>query len=107
MDDVEDAAVDTLVIYTLSRCCVSRSRSPVARLPRAIWGGSGSQYIYRLLFGNRPDLCKKILHLERDAFISLVKIFKVRDYLKEGWFLRAAEILAMSLFIFARGASYR
>ena len=70
-------------------------------------GGSGSQYIHRWLFGNRPDMCRKVLRLERDAFISLVKIFIVRNYLQEGRFIRTAEILAMSLFIFARGASYR
>jgi len=107
MNGEEDAAVDTLLLYTFTRFRVSRSRSPVARLPRAIGGESGSQYIHRLLFGNRPDMCRKVLHLDRDAFISLVKIFIVRDYLKEGRFIRATKILAMSLFIFARGVSYR
>ena len=52
MNGEEDAAVDTLLMYTFTRFHVSRSRSPVARLPRPIGEGSGSQYIHRLLLGN-------------------------------------------------------
>jgi len=36
-----------------------------------------------------------------------VNIFIERNYLQEGRFIKVAEIIAMSLFIFARGASYR
>ena len=47
------------------------------------------------------------MRIQRDVFIALVNIFIERNYLQEGRFIKAAEILAMSLFIFARGASYR
>jgi len=41
MNGEEDAAVDTLLVYTFTRFRVSRSRNPVARLPRAIGGEVG------------------------------------------------------------------
>jgi len=59
-----------------------------------------------LFFGNRLDLCLKALRLERDVFVQLVNIFIERDYLKEGCFLKAVEIVVISLFILARGANY-
>ena len=84
MNGEEDAAVDTLLMYTFTCFRVSHSRSLVAGLPRAIGGESGSQYIHRLLFGNRPDMCTKVLRLERDAFISLVKIIYSAELFARG-----------------------
>jgi len=49
----------------------------------------------------------EVLRLERDVFVNLVNIFIERDYLTECCFLKAFEIVAMSLFILARGASYQ
>ena len=46
MNGEEDAAVDTLLMYTFTRFRVSRSRSPVARLPRAIGGGEVGHNTY-------------------------------------------------------------
>ena len=47
-----------------------------------------------------------MMHLERDVLVNLVNIFIEREYLQDSSFIKAAEILAMSLFIFARGTSY-
>ncbi|KAJ8431551.1 LOW QUALITY PROTEIN: hypothetical protein Cgig2_029580 [Carnegiea gigantea] len=45
------------------------------RLPRAIGGESGTKYIHRLLNGSCPDLCCKVLRLDKDVFTHLVNIF--------------------------------
>ena len=75
-------------------------------MPRAIGGESGAKYIHRLLNGNRPDLCRKVLRLDKDVFTHLVNIFIERRLLKYGRFIKAAEIVVITLFILARG-SYR
>ena len=108
MDEVEDQAIDTVIGYTRERYLQDRPRFTFKeRLPRAVGGESGAQYVHRLLSGNRPDLCRKVLRLENDAFIHLVRLFMERGLLQEGRFLKAAEIVAMTLFRLARGASYR
>ncbi|KAJ8438634.1 LOW QUALITY PROTEIN: hypothetical protein Cgig2_016380 [Carnegiea gigantea] len=108
MDEVEDQAVDTIIGYILERYLANRPRSTFKeRMPRAIGGESGAQYIHRLLSGNHPNLCRKVLRLEKDAFTHLVSIFMERGLLEEGHFVRAADIVAMTLFRLARGASYR
>ncbi|KAJ8431069.1 hypothetical protein Cgig2_017065 [Carnegiea gigantea] len=108
MDEVEDQAIDTIISYTLERYLVDRPRSTFKeRMPRAIGGESGAQYIHRLLSRNRPDLCRKVLRLEKEAFTHPVSTFIERGLLEEGHFVKTAEIVAMTLFILARGASYR
>ncbi|KAJ8434238.1 hypothetical protein Cgig2_031902 [Carnegiea gigantea] len=107
IDEVEDQAVDTVIGYILERYLANRPHSTFKeRMPRAIGGESGAQYIHRLLSGNRPDLCRKVLRLEKDAFTYLVSIFMERGLLEEGHFVRAVEIVAMT-FRLARGASYQ
>ncbi|KAJ8436074.1 hypothetical protein Cgig2_000370 [Carnegiea gigantea] len=89
-DKEEDHAIDTIVGYTLERYHVERPRSTLKeRLPRAI------------------DLCCKVLCLEKDVFTHLVSILMERSLWKEGCFVKAAEIVAITLFILARGASYQ
>ncbi|KAJ8435033.1 hypothetical protein Cgig2_027242 [Carnegiea gigantea] len=106
-DEVEDQAIDTAIGYTLERYLADRPRSTFKeRMPRAIGGESGAQYIHRLLSGNRPDLCRKVLRLEKDAFTHLVSVFIERGSLEKGHFVKAAEIVAMTLSRLARGASY-
>ena len=46
-------------------------------------------------------------HLERNAFIHLVNILLERESLDEGCFLKVVQIIATTLFILARGTSYR
>jgi len=108
MDEMEDQAVDTVIGDILDRYVADGCRSTLKeRMPRAIGAESGAQYIHRLLTGNRPDLCRKVLWLEKDDFTHLVSIFMERGLLEEGRFVRAAEIVAMTLFRLARGASYQ
>ncbi|KAJ8441444.1 hypothetical protein Cgig2_023630 [Carnegiea gigantea] len=67
MDEEEGHAIDTIVIYILERFQVERPHSMLKeRLPRAIGGESGANYIHRLLYGNRPDLCCTVLRLDKD-----------------------------------------
>ncbi|KAJ8432499.1 hypothetical protein Cgig2_003576 [Carnegiea gigantea] len=74
-------------------------------LPRATDGESGAKNIHRLLNGNRPDLCHKVRHLDEDVFTHLVNIFIEKCLLKESHFIKAAEIVAITLFVLARGVS--
>ena len=74
---------------------------------RAIGGESGANYIHRFLYENRPDLCHKLLRLDRDVFIHLISMFMERGLLKGGRFVKAVGLVAITLFILARGASYR
>ncbi|KAJ8442943.1 hypothetical protein Cgig2_019516 [Carnegiea gigantea] len=107
MDAVEDHAIDTIIAYTQQRNHVDRPQPTIKeRLPRAIGGESGAKYIHRLLNGNRPDLYRKVLHLDKDVFTHLVNIFIERRLLKEGLFIKVAEIVAITLFVLVRGASY-
>ncbi|KAJ8438086.1 hypothetical protein Cgig2_025491 [Carnegiea gigantea] len=92
----EHHAINTIVDYTLQH-----------RLLRAIGGESGANYIHRLLSGNHPNLYRKVLRIEKDVFTHLVSIFMERGLLKDGRFVTAAEIVAITLFILVRGASYR
>ncbi|KAJ8445632.1 hypothetical protein Cgig2_018573 [Carnegiea gigantea] len=96
MDEEEDHVIDTIVVYTLEQ-----------RLPKTIGRESVANYIHRLLYRNRPDLYREVLCLDRDVFIHLVSMFMERGLLKEGHFVKAAEIVAITLFILARGAGYR
>jgi len=108
MDEVEEQAVDTVIGYILERYVADGRRSMFKeRMPRAIGRESGARYVHRLLTGNRPDLRRTVLRLEKDDFTHLVSIFMGRGLLEEGRFVRAAEIVAMTLFRLARGASYR
>ncbi|KAJ8445649.1 hypothetical protein Cgig2_009050 [Carnegiea gigantea] len=101
-------AIDTIVDYTLQCYHMDRPCSTLKeRLPRAIGGESGVQYIYRLFSGNRPDLCRKILRLDKDVCTHLVGIFMERRLLKEGCFVKAAKIVVITRFILVRGASYQ
>ncbi|KAJ8430906.1 hypothetical protein Cgig2_008409 [Carnegiea gigantea] len=103
MDAVEDHAIDTIITYTLQR----NHPTFKERLPRTIGGESGAKYIHRLLNGNLPDLCHKVLRLDKDVFTHLVNIFIERNLLKEARSIKAAEIVAITLFVLARGASYQ
>ncbi|KAJ8423138.1 hypothetical protein Cgig2_016491 [Carnegiea gigantea] len=108
MDEVEDQAIDTVIGYALERYLADRPRSTFKeRMPTAIGGGNGAQYIHRLLSRNHPNLHRKVLRLEKDTFTHLVSIFIERGLLEEGRFVKAAEIVAMTLFRLARGASYQ
>ncbi|KAJ8421846.1 hypothetical protein Cgig2_021711 [Carnegiea gigantea] len=105
--DLDDEFV---VRYVTSRGMFSCGRPCFTlkeKLPRAIGGESGTNYIHRLLYGNRPNLCHKVLRLDRHIFIHLISMFMERGVLIEGPFIKAAEIVAITLFILARGASYR
>ncbi|KAJ8449588.1 hypothetical protein Cgig2_005610 [Carnegiea gigantea] len=83
MDAVEDHAIDTILTYTLQRNHVDQPQPMFKeRLPRAIGGESGAKYIHRLLNGNRPDLCRKVIRLDKDVFTHLVNIFMERRLLK-------------------------
>ncbi|KAJ8435024.1 hypothetical protein Cgig2_013674 [Carnegiea gigantea] len=78
MDDNEERAIDTLLMYTLEQ---------ISSL-------------------NRLDFCWKLLRLEQDAFIYLVKIMIEKELLDEESFLKATKIVAITLYILSRGASY-
>ncbi|KAJ8420505.1 LOW QUALITY PROTEIN: hypothetical protein Cgig2_015269 [Carnegiea gigantea] len=105
MDAVEGHAIDIILAYTLQRNHVDQSQPAFKeRLLKAIGGESG---IHRLLNRNRPDLCRKLLRLDKDVFTHLVNILLERHLLKEGRFIKAAEIVVISLFVLARRASYR
>ena len=94
MDEEEDHAIDTIVIYILECFQMERPRSTLnERLPKAICGDKGANYVHRLLYGNCPDLCHKVLHLDKDVFIHLVSMFMKRGLLKKGCFVKVAEIL--------------
>ncbi|KAJ8431884.1 LOW QUALITY PROTEIN: hypothetical protein Cgig2_001576 [Carnegiea gigantea] len=108
MDAVEDHAIDTIIAYTLQRNHVDQPQPTFKeRLPRAIGGESGVKYIHRLLNENRHDLCRKVLRLDKDVFTHLVNIFMERRLLKEDRFIKANKIVAITLFVLARDASYR
>ena len=68
---------------------------------------SGGAFIYQVLNSTREDFCRQLLRLDRDAFIHLVNVIIERRATDEGRFIKIAEIVAVSLYIFARGASYR
>ena len=60
-----------------------------------------------MLNSTRADFCRQLLRLDRDAFIHLVNVIIETCAIDEGRFIKVAEIVALSLYIFARGASYR
>ena len=107
MDKEEDCVVDTLVLHTLVRSCSPRRRASPPRLPRIIGGESGGPFIHRVLNSTREEFCRRLLRLDQDAFIHLVNVIVERRAINEGRFIKVAEIVAQSLYIFARGASYR
>ncbi|KAJ8444375.1 hypothetical protein Cgig2_026579 [Carnegiea gigantea] len=99
MDAVEDHAIDTILADTLRR----NHPTYKERLSRVIDGESGVKYIHRLLNGNRPDLRRKVLRLDKDVFTHLVNIFIERRLLKDGRFIKAAEIVAITLLFWQEG----
>ncbi|KAJ8445670.1 LOW QUALITY PROTEIN: hypothetical protein Cgig2_007146 [Carnegiea gigantea] len=105
MDEEEGDTINTILIYTLECFHVERPCSTLKE--RAICGESGANYIHKLLYGNRPYLCRKVFRLGKDAFTHLVSIFMERGLLKEDRFVKLTEIVAINFFILARGASYR
>ena len=60
-----------------------------------------------MLNSTRVDFCRQLLRLDRDAFIHLVNVIIDSRAIDEGCFIKKTEIVALSLYIFARGASYR
>ncbi|KAJ8443576.1 LOW QUALITY PROTEIN: hypothetical protein Cgig2_020663 [Carnegiea gigantea] len=95
MDEVEDQAIDTVIGYTLECYLADLPRSMFKeRMPRAI---GGERIVQTCVF----FASKKML------FTYLVSIFIERGLLEEGCFVKTAEIVAMTLFMLARGASYR
>jgi len=68
---------------------------------------SGGAFIHRVLNSTREDFCRQLLRLDRDTFIHLVNVIVESRAIDEGRFIKIAEIVAVSLYIFARGASYR
>ncbi|KAJ8436744.1 hypothetical protein Cgig2_009718 [Carnegiea gigantea] len=108
MDEEEDRAIDTIIGYNLQRYHLDWPRSTLKeRFLRAIGEESGANYIHILLSGNRLDLCREVVRPEKDVFTHLVSILMEMGLLKEGRFVKAAEIVAITLFILARGANYR
>lgn len=107
MNDEDELPVDTLILYTLARNSSLQAPSSHQRLPRMIGGESGAPFIHQVLYGNRPNFCHQLLHLNRDAFVHPVNVMIEKQLLDEGCFLKVVEIVVISLYIFARGASYR
>ncbi|KAJ8432992.1 hypothetical protein Cgig2_029442 [Carnegiea gigantea] len=87
MDEEEDCVVDTLILHTLVRSCSQQRTASYLRLPRMIGEESGGAFIHRVLNSTREDFCRRAIDERR--------------------FIKIAEIVALSLYIFARGASYR
>ncbi|KAJ8424846.1 hypothetical protein Cgig2_009134 [Carnegiea gigantea] len=106
MDKEEDCVVDTLILHTLVQSCSQQRTASHPRLPRTIGEESGGAFIHRVLNSTREDFCQQLLRLERDAFIHLVNVIIESRAIDEGCFIKIAEIVALSLYIFARGASY-
>ncbi|KAJ8446922.1 hypothetical protein Cgig2_013223 [Carnegiea gigantea] len=96
LDDDGECVVDTLLLYTLAGSSSKQATSPQQRLPKMI-----------VLYGNLLDFYRQLLHLKQDAFIHLVNIMIEKQLLDEGHFVKAAKIVAITLYIFTRGASYR
>ncbi|KAJ8434569.1 LOW QUALITY PROTEIN: hypothetical protein Cgig2_014400 [Carnegiea gigantea] len=107
MDDDEDRAVDTLILYTLTGSSSQQRTALHPRLPRIIGDESGRTFIHRVLNGYRAYVCRQLLRLDRDAFIHLVNVIIEKCLIDEGRFIKVVEIVATSLYIFTRGASYR
>ncbi|KAJ8434514.1 LOW QUALITY PROTEIN: hypothetical protein Cgig2_030137 [Carnegiea gigantea] len=77
------------------------------RLPKITGGKGGSMFIHQVSYGNRPDCCRQLVRLEIDAFTHLVNVMIEEQLLDKGSFVKVAEIVAISLYFFTRGASYR
>ncbi|KAJ8421346.1 hypothetical protein Cgig2_027954 [Carnegiea gigantea] len=107
MGDDEDRVVDTLILYTLTRSSSQQRTASHSGLPRMIGEESGGTFIHRVLNGCQTDFCRQLLRLDQDAFIHLVNVIIEKRLIDEGRFIKTAEIVAISLYIFARGASYR
>ncbi|KAJ8424778.1 hypothetical protein Cgig2_008846 [Carnegiea gigantea] len=106
MDNEEERAVDTLVLYILTGSSSQQAPSSHQRLPKMIGGESEAMFIHRVLYCDRPNFCQPLLCLKRDAFIHPANVMIVKQLLDEGCFVRATEIIVITLYIFIRGASY-
>ncbi|KAJ8432029.1 hypothetical protein Cgig2_026732 [Carnegiea gigantea] len=107
MDEEEDCVVDTLILHMLIRSCSQQRTASHPRLPRMIGVESGGSFIHQVLNSTWADICRQLLQLDRDAFINLVNVIIERRAIDEGRFIKIAEIVALSLHIFTRCASYR
>ena len=107
MDEEKDCVVDTLILHTLVRSCSQQRIASHPRVRRMIGEESGGAFIHRVLNSTREYFCRQLLRLDRDTFIHLVNVIVESRAIDEGRFIKIAEIVALSLYIFARGASYR
>ena len=107
MDNEEERVVDILVLYILTGSSSPQALSSHQRLPKMIGEESEAMFIHRVLYRDCLNFCQPLLCLERDAFIHPVNVMIAKQLLDKGCFVRATEIVLISLYIFIRGASYR